>query len=183
MKTKSLILVGVLIIALALIPLPVAADTTGEAHLTGDYGSTAAISVNNATVAFATFTPGNRNISSAVRASGNTFAVLNVTSNDVTWHVTAEDKTNTGHMLAGAVPLTHALNVDYAKNVYTLPSAITAIDDVTLTGDAQPFVHGSGVLGSTDYPESIPLDFGQQIENTDTAGDYAIDILLTYTAS
>ena len=86
MKTKSLVLLGVLIIALAAMAAPVmAADTTG-----GSAGGTqdvnASVSMNNATVNFGSFHVGGNTISpSHFFASG--FPEIVVYSNENQWHI------------------------------------------------------------------------------------------------
>jgi hypothetical protein len=86
MKTKSLVLIGVLIIALAAMAAPVMADTSTGGSAGGTQDVNASVSMNNASVNFGSFAVGSNVISpSHFGASG--FPEIVVYSNENAWHI------------------------------------------------------------------------------------------------
>jgi hypothetical protein len=179
MKTKTVILVGVLIIALAAMAVPVMADGASDtATLGGTKDSTATMSIANDSLTFnSKFTTGSYNISPTSPASENTnraFADLLVSSNEASWKVYAKGS-NSGIMLSGANSLTHPLNVDLAYNA----PADFAKTNVVLSGTTQELLSVSAQKLTT---VSVPLDLGQDITSTDPAGTYSITLTLQFAA-
>jgi len=181
MRIKVLILVGFLIIAFALLTVPVAADGASDtATLTGTLDSSATMTIGNETLHFATFAVGSRNISPSVHAtedSGRAFADLQVSSNEASWHVYGL-AANSGKMKSTttATTLTRPLNLDIA---YAAPADFTK-HNVVLSGSPQVFLDVAAQKLTT---VSVPLDLGQDVVSGDPADTYSTVLTLQFSAT
>jgi len=176
MKTRTLVLIGVLIIALAAMAMPVMADDVG---VSGDLGSGGTFTVTNQTLKFASFAPGSTNYISptALDSIGSNFASIHMTDiNDPAWHIDVSG-TNSGYMTTGSYTLGSAMGI---KNA----TAVSGIGGITapqaLTGSAAQLFTGGVLTGTTD----IPLELSQAVAVGDTAATgYAITVTVQYTSS
>jgi hypothetical protein len=193
MKTKLLIIAGLLAIACMMMIAPVIADTTGTTSVTGNVGSTASIQLNDSSVV-ALASPGQ---SAGVLTPGTTASNqslgITVTSNSP-FSVTVADNTprdsgdqgylgnyTTSYQTSPLnTKLTHALSLNGGFS----SGSITGF---TIGSDLTPITSTPLTLYSSSGPVTgqilAPNTFSQQISNTDTylpsGSVYKIDLLFT----
>jgi len=190
MKTKSLVLIGVLIIALAAMAAPVMAGTTDtqSATVSATLSGSIALSVNTAAVSLGDIkTVGDHTGAESV----------SVTTNYNGWYVSVRDNgdgqtsgnartTNLGHMSEltsgsawGTKYLINPLHVQSAG--ITTPVTVTTDGDITVDGASdQHFIHSSANNGGSEIA-GIPITITQTTDADDsalTAGSYFIKLTL-----
>jgi hypothetical protein len=181
MKTKVLVLIAVLIIALAAMAAPVMAADSADIGVSGQYGDSVSIAVPNFTagnpLTFKTFTPGEQHINPSTQVGTEKFATLVMNTNAASWHVNAYDTgTGEGHMYSTALsrPLTNALKI---KLVNAYPGTTTG-SEVTLSAlETQSLITGTATMVTST---NIDLDFTQTVDNADPAGTYTAAVVLAY---
>jgi len=164
MKTKLLIIAGLLVIAFAVMITPVMAGNTIAAS--GEQGSQYTLSVGSSTTDFGTFSLGQ---------NFNTANSVTVTTNDGTWSLTASgDK-----MISGSTYLTDPISIKNQTDLSASGITGEAIP-VSITSGGQQFVTGtsSQLTGTT-----IPLYLGQFIHMGDPKGSYSTTITISYAGS
>jgi len=186
MKTKSLVLFGVLIIALAAMAMPVMAAE--GVLLSGEKGSGLNFYIANATggLTFSSFGTGTHHISPTVEGTGSAgnFATVNLTTSDPTFHIYAYDANaaggHQGSMLRGTTPMgtPMALQLVNANPHGSTSSVINALSGTTTT----TLVTGNGA-GAWETETPMDLDISQVVLNTDAAGTYSITLTLNYVGS
>jgi hypothetical protein len=178
MKTKSLVIVGIMIIALAAMAVPVIAGTPGEVGggATGNQDTNATLAVNNASANFGTFAIGSNLISAS---NDKSFPEVVVASNEAGWSVSMW--ANPNPMSTGTYPLANPLKI---KNEMGTISGITnqlpAFTTISTNSGSQTKL----ISGTPIYRSNVTLAFQQEIIPIDTAADgYATVLHITYASN
>ncbi len=173
MKTKTLVLIGVLIIALAAMAMPVMA---ASATISGTLAPAISVSVTGGDAISLTLNP------TATPAISNNAALLSVTTNTPTWYVTATDdltsdgtnaKPGTAGYMAEAdadskwvTASTKYLNTEMSVTGPTIAAATAATTALTASGNHR-IETGTAATGSTPQTGYItftqPVTFADQI--------------------
>ena len=166
-------LVGILIIAFAVMVVPVMGD---DVSVTGDTSSTFHFEVINQSLDFGTFIMGTNYISPSYpdTSATPTFAVVNVTTNDAAWTI-SQAGLNNGKMTQGSNTLAAALGI---KNASVISGTTTGqTSPLALTGGTVVLFSGTPI--DLTY---IPLELSQVVSTTDPyAIGYTNTITFTYT--
>jgi hypothetical protein len=183
MKTKLLIIAGLLVIVFAVMITPVLAVGPQQVSAGATDQASVTFTVTNTTSSL-TFGSGifnlnaNNTISKSNPDESGKFPVVQVQTNEATWYITAVDSANNGHMKSGSFTLTNVTGIQ-AENVDGAYAARSVANLVPLSGSAQPILTGSGVVPSITDIASLKID--QYVSTGDIAADnYAITIILAY---
>lgn len=173
MKTKTLVLIGVLIVALAAMAMPVMAGTT--ATITGNIAGSMDVNVDTVSVAL-----GDISASGDHASSGET---IDITTNYIGWAVTAEDNMDDAKTAGSEGKLTQytTATTTYGSNVLTNALKVagettgdaTAAAQFSLSGTGQTVYSGT-VAGTFS---NVPVTFTQ---TTVTATDKPLASGQTY---
>lgn len=180
MKTRTLILAGILIIAFALMAAPVMADQPDTIGLTGTKGSDLSFSVANDTLVFDSFSTGTHHISPTVPGGANDpFANIVLSTNDATWHIYVYEAGGDGKMARdGPVALTNALGILIPGSA---PAGATKNTIAALSGvTTQSLIDGTQTVPTST---SIPVDLSQVVDAADGAGAYTITVTFNYSTT
>lgn len=183
MKTRTLVLIGVMIIALAAIAMPVMADQ--GTTLNGNVPSQLSFNLENTSLTFPTpFTNATNPhvISAASLDSASKFASVNISTNDPTWHVTIISDKAGGKLTSGTDSLKYPLYIEM-DGAHGLTTSQTDWLAIPATGGSAATFFGNSSTVGTDTTE-IPLLIRQVVHTTDPAHtNYAIGITLAYVGS
>jgi|WetSurMetagenome_2_1015567.scaffolds.fasta_scaffold22653_3 hypothetical protein len=175
MKTKSLVIVGIMIIALAAMAVPVMAGTPGDVGggASGNQDTNATLAVNNASANFGTFAIGANLISAS---NDKSFPEVVVASNEAGWSVSMW--ANPNPMSTGVYTLANPLKV---KNEMASISGITnelpSFTSISTNSGSQTKL----ISGTPIYQSNVTLAFQQDIIPIDTAANnYATVLHITY---
>lgn len=174
MKTKILVIVGILIIAFAAMVAPVmAADPV---QISGGTASTFSFTMVNTSLTFGTFAAGSNYISPSHPDTVAKFAVVDLTTNAGAWTI-SQKGLNSGHMANGGHTLAAALGIKNASVISGTTLGQTSA--LALTGSDLPLF--TGTLIEQTY---IPLEISQVVTAADPYDTgYANTITFTYTNS
>ncbi|PKL68317.1 MAG: hypothetical protein CVV30_10350 [Methanomicrobiales archaeon HGW-Methanomicrobiales-1] len=175
MKTKSLILFSVLIIALAAMAVPVMAADNSIIHAQLD--STGTVSIANTSITFPAALL-NTTVNVIEPSTSDTPATLLFTTNDAAWNVKVYGSDG-GKLKSGSDTLTWPLMVkEMTTQGFTGGSEITEYASITGTPGTILF-SGTGYIASTN----IDLGIKQVVKLADVAhSDYTATITFTYGA-
>jgi hypothetical protein len=177
MKTSSLVIVGILIIALAAMAVPVMAGTPGPVGggASGNQDTNATLSLNNASANFGIFAIGSNLISSS---NNKAFPEIVVASNEAAWSLTMTATPNP--MKAGTYTLANPLKVKNEMGSITgITNDLNSYTTIPLSGTSCKLMNGTPV-----YQSFVPLGLQQDIIPIDTAASsYATVISITYTSN
>jgi hypothetical protein len=167
MKAKSLVLIGVLIIALAAMAAPVMAGSgSGSSDAQGTQGANVSFSVVNGSITFGSFTVGPNSILPTGTAA---FPVVSMYSNEATWSVTVRGNNAKMTTTSPVYTLNSPLKIQ-AYSITPVPgytqvssNQMPSLTDLTTT--ATTFVQGSGALNMENTTVGLqqtvsPLDIG-----------------------
>ncbi len=177
MKTKLLIIVGLMVIVAALMVAPVMAGNTVTAS--GNDQQSYSLTVANNSLSFGTFIIGSNVISPTYPDQGgnNEFGVIQMSTNDNSWYVKVNGGTSymtSSHSYTLADPMTIQNATDLTASGITGQAT-----PMTLTTTATNLLVGSHSIG----PTNIPLYLQQTVGPTDTADTgYSMTITVTYAA-
>lgn len=177
MKTKPLIIAGILIIALAAIAVPVMAGTPGPAGggATGNQDTNATLSLNNGSANFGTFAIGTNLISAS---NAKAFPEVVVASNEAAWSLTMIGSPNP--MSTGTYTLANPLKVRNEMGTITgITNDLASYTTIPTAGTSCKLMHGTPI-----YQSWVPLGLQQEIIPIDTAANnYATTITITYASN
>jgi len=194
MKTKVLVLIGILIIAFAAVTVPVSAGTTGTTYLAGNIAKYVSITVSPSSLTLTldpTSSPATNNLLD-IKLSQNTPATVTVADN--TGRPAAAqgfmgNYTTTYAQGSTALNTTLASSIALTASSTCVPGAAGTITPVAITPPitstpANMFTT-LGVLNSADCPTNI---FSQAVAYTDPVlpsptNAYRIDFVFTITAN
>ena len=186
MKTRVLILIGILIIAFAATIAPVTAADTGTAIITGNPPAKMDITMHGG------ITDWDLDPDPAAQPlTDSTNVTMDVRTNTKSWDIRVMDalddgKTSAGFMeewdgaAYGTQTLTNALIVAATTNAY-----YTADPDVTLTGVNQRIGVSDGAAHAAGNHLGLPLTFKQTVDIADPvlAGTDVYRIVVTFTGT
>jgi hypothetical protein len=190
MKTKVLILVGILIIAFAAVVAPAMAAGTGIATITGNPAKTISLTVNGGTIGL------NLDPTAPQPITDSTTATLDVSSNSPGWTVSVKDaldgsKPSAGKMVNyttasstyGTLALGSALNVGSASYVSAPNGFVGTSHD--LTGSDQAIETGASDTTAANSFTATALTFKQTVVITDPVlpSGQVYRIIVTFTGS
>jgi len=175
MKTKLLVLAGILIVVFAAMVAPVAADVV---TVNGGVQSASTFSVINTTLAFGTFSVGANTISSTHNDTAGKFSVISLATNDPVWHIQVSG-TDGGKMKSTSAPTILLTNQMGIRNNTVVAGVTGPASPQTITGSSANLFNGAPL--ATTF---IPLELSQTVLATDAAkSDYAMTVTLTYVPS
>ncbi|MGA2122303.1 MAG: hypothetical protein ABSG49_09720 [Methanoregula sp.] len=192
MKTKVLILVGILVIAFAAVVAPVMAATTGSATITGNPPMKMDLTLHGSITGWSLDPTASQPLTNSASVT------MDVKSNDRSWDVSAKDaldndgvpaaKTNAGFMLeydpAGTgtwktIALGNALHVGATTSGHLTGA------EVTLSGSDQTIANGDGAAGGAGTFMGQPLTIKQTVAYSDPVltGSEVYRIIVTLTGT